>query len=189
MKAHAWEYGFVMSYPKGKIDVTCYDFEPWHFRYVGRELAAQIHASGLTPREYLWANFTTTVVPATDPQAEPHRAPTETAAADGRAIGRAVRRAASLPSPPTAAALTPPPTEPAAHRRPRPDAPAAPSRPARPAASPPSSLRRRRARRRRSAALAVALVVLCGMVLRRGPVRGRTVGPETLRRAVPSMPL
>jgi D-alanyl-D-alanine carboxypeptidase len=63
MKAHAWEYGFLMSYPKGTIDVTCYDWEPWHYRYVGRELAATIHASGLTTREYLWANFTTAVVP------------------------------------------------------------------------------------------------------------------------------
>ncbi len=67
MKAHAWEYGFVMSYPRGKIAVTCYDFEPWHFRYVGRELAAQIRASGLTQREYLWANFTTTIVPDVTP--------------------------------------------------------------------------------------------------------------------------
>jgi zinc D-Ala-D-Ala carboxypeptidase len=67
MKAHAWEYGFLMSYPKGMIGTVCYDFEPWHFRWVGRELAAQIRASGLTIREYLWANFTTTVVPAVTP--------------------------------------------------------------------------------------------------------------------------
>ena len=37
--------------------MTCYDYEPWHFRYLGRELAAQIHASGLTTREYLWAQL------------------------------------------------------------------------------------------------------------------------------------
>ena len=49
MKAHAWEYGFVMSYPKGTMAAVCYDYEPWHFRYVGRDLAALIHASGLTP--------------------------------------------------------------------------------------------------------------------------------------------
>jgi D-alanyl-D-alanine carboxypeptidase len=67
MKAHAWEYGFLMSYPKGMIDTVCYDFEPWHFRWVGRDLAAQIRASGLTIREYLWANYTTTVVPAVTP--------------------------------------------------------------------------------------------------------------------------
>jgi D-alanyl-D-alanine carboxypeptidase len=62
MRTHAWEYGFVMSYPKGKLDIVCYDYEPWHYRYVGRDLAAAIHDSGLTPREYLWTHFTTTTV-------------------------------------------------------------------------------------------------------------------------------
>lgn len=51
---HAWEYGFILSYPKGKEAVTCYKYEPWHFRYVGIELASKIHASGLTLREFLW---------------------------------------------------------------------------------------------------------------------------------------
>jgi hypothetical protein len=77
MAAHAWEYGWVMSYPKGKTKLTCYSYEPWHFRYVGRELAALIHGSGLTPREYLWANFTTTVVP--PPTAKPPAQPAATA--------------------------------------------------------------------------------------------------------------
>ncbi|HYK95420.1 MAG TPA: D-alanyl-D-alanine carboxypeptidase family protein [Candidatus Dormibacteraeota bacterium] len=63
MAAHAWEYGFVMSYPKAEAATTCYGSEPWHFRYVGRGRAADIRASGLTLRAYLWANFTTTVVP------------------------------------------------------------------------------------------------------------------------------
>jgi LAS superfamily LD-carboxypeptidase LdcB len=63
MKAHAWEYGFIQSYPKGKVRKTCYDYESWHFRYVGVSEAAAIHASGLTLREYLWAHYTTAVVP------------------------------------------------------------------------------------------------------------------------------
>lgn len=58
MATHAWEYGWLMSYPKGKQDVTCYRYEPWHYRYVGRDLAKKIHDSGLTIREYLWANYT-----------------------------------------------------------------------------------------------------------------------------------
>jgi D-alanyl-D-alanine carboxypeptidase len=78
MRNHAWEYGFVMSYPKGKLDITCYDFEPWHFKYVGRDVAAAIHASGLTQREYLWANYTTTVVPAKTPKPHHSARPTET---------------------------------------------------------------------------------------------------------------
>jgi D-alanyl-D-alanine carboxypeptidase len=54
MAANAWRYGFVMSYPRGSFAQTCYDYEPWHYRYVGRQLAAQIHASGLAPRLVLW---------------------------------------------------------------------------------------------------------------------------------------
>ena len=52
--ANAWKYGFVMSYPKGKTSVTCYMYEPWHFRYVGRTVAKAVHDSKLTLREYLW---------------------------------------------------------------------------------------------------------------------------------------
>ena len=51
---HAWEHGFVLSYPAGAEDVTCYKYEPWHFRYLGRDLAGRVQASGLTLREYLW---------------------------------------------------------------------------------------------------------------------------------------
>lgn len=58
MAKNAWKYGWLMSYPKGKQDVTCYRYEPWHYRYVGREMAKTIHDSGLTIREYLWANYT-----------------------------------------------------------------------------------------------------------------------------------
>ena len=54
LRNNAWKYGFVMSYPKGKSSVTCYDYEPWHFRYVGRSVAAAVRASGLTLREYQW---------------------------------------------------------------------------------------------------------------------------------------
>lgn len=67
MRLHAWEYGFIRSYPPKEQAVTCYASEAWHYRYVGRDLAAAIHASGLTTREYLWANFTTAVVPTVTP--------------------------------------------------------------------------------------------------------------------------
>jgi D-alanyl-D-alanine carboxypeptidase len=54
MAKNAWKYGFVMSYPKGKKDVTCYTYEPWHYRYFGRQVAERIHKSGLTSRQWLW---------------------------------------------------------------------------------------------------------------------------------------
>jgi D-alanyl-D-alanine carboxypeptidase len=56
---NSWRYGFVMSYPKGQRRVSCYGYEPWHFRYVGRELAQRIHESGEVPRRYLWRHFET----------------------------------------------------------------------------------------------------------------------------------
>jgi D-alanyl-D-alanine carboxypeptidase len=54
MRNNAWTFGFVMSYPKGKSRITCYSYEPWHFRYVGKATAKAIHDSGLTPREWIW---------------------------------------------------------------------------------------------------------------------------------------
>jgi D-alanyl-D-alanine carboxypeptidase len=58
LKKHAWEYGWLMSYPDVPFERICFNYEPWHYRYVGPELAKKIHDSGLTIREYLWANFT-----------------------------------------------------------------------------------------------------------------------------------
>lgn len=53
MASNGWRFGFVMSYPSGAFQETCYSYEPWHYRYVGRDLAATIHRSGLSPREFL----------------------------------------------------------------------------------------------------------------------------------------
>ena len=107
MKAHAWEYGWVMSYPKGTMALTCYDYEPWHFRYVGRDLAALIHESGLTPREYLWANFTTTVVP---PPPPPTKAPTKSPKPTAAPAATATVEPSLTPAPTVSPDPTVPPT-------------------------------------------------------------------------------
>jgi D-alanyl-D-alanine carboxypeptidase len=57
LAGHAWEFGFVMSYPRGRRAQSCYAYEPWHYRYVGRDIAAAIHESGRTPRRYLWETY------------------------------------------------------------------------------------------------------------------------------------
>ena len=44
---NAWKFGWHMRYPKGKTPITGYAFEPWHWRFVGTELAAELH---LTPK-------------------------------------------------------------------------------------------------------------------------------------------
>ena len=50
---HCWEYGFILRYPKNKTDSTGIIYEPWHYRYVGLELAEELHNSGLTLEEYI----------------------------------------------------------------------------------------------------------------------------------------
>ncbi|WP_335871628.1 M15 family metallopeptidase [Bacillus sp. 2205SS5-2] len=49
---HAAEYGFIVRYPKGKEAITGYKYEPWHLRYVGKEMAREIESEGLTLEEY-----------------------------------------------------------------------------------------------------------------------------------------
>ena len=50
---HAADYGFILRYPKGAEDKTEITYEPWHWRYVGRENAAKISASGLCFEDYV----------------------------------------------------------------------------------------------------------------------------------------
>lgn len=53
VKAHCWEYGFIIRYPEDGEDVTGYMYEPWHIRYLGKETAKKVYDSGLTLEEYL----------------------------------------------------------------------------------------------------------------------------------------
>lgn len=46
--ANAYKYGFIIRYPKDKTSITGYAYEPWHIRYVGLELAAEINKTGQT---------------------------------------------------------------------------------------------------------------------------------------------
>ncbi len=49
---HAHEYGFILRYPKGKEDSTGISYAPWHFRYVGKQVATKIYDSNLSMEEY-----------------------------------------------------------------------------------------------------------------------------------------
>lgn len=53
IEAHCVDYGFIVRYPDGKEDVTGFMYEPWHVRYLGKELARSVADSGLTLEEYL----------------------------------------------------------------------------------------------------------------------------------------
>jgi len=48
-----YKYGFILRYPKDKEYITGYDYEPWHYRYVGVEVATVIHNENITYEEYV----------------------------------------------------------------------------------------------------------------------------------------
>ena len=50
---NAYSYGFILRYPEDKVDITGIDYEPWHYRYVGKEAAQEILSKGVCLEEYL----------------------------------------------------------------------------------------------------------------------------------------
>lgn len=51
VRDNAWRFGFILRYPADKTPVTGYEFEPWHFRYVGVPLSTEMHETGVTTLE------------------------------------------------------------------------------------------------------------------------------------------
>lgn len=56
LQENAAQFGFILRYPKEKEHITGYIYEPWHYRFVGREMALEMSAQGLTLEEYLGEN-------------------------------------------------------------------------------------------------------------------------------------
>lgn len=54
LAANAWQYGFILRYPDGQTKVTGYQFEPWHFRYVGVQLATEMKSQNIATLEKFW---------------------------------------------------------------------------------------------------------------------------------------
>lgn len=52
LRKNSWRYGFILRYPKEKKSVTGINYEPWHFRYVGKKAAAYMHKHDLTLEEF-----------------------------------------------------------------------------------------------------------------------------------------
>lgn len=54
LSANASKFGYILRYPEGKTDITGYIYEPWHYRYVGTELAEKLYNGGdwITMEEY-----------------------------------------------------------------------------------------------------------------------------------------
>ncbi|MBR6918210.1 MAG: M15 family metallopeptidase [Clostridia bacterium] len=53
LAANCWKYGFIIRYPAGKESITGYKYEPWHVRYLGKDVAKKVYESGLCLEEYL----------------------------------------------------------------------------------------------------------------------------------------
>ena len=53
LMANSWRYGFIHRYPNSKSDITGIIYEPWHYRYVGKDAAQEIFNKGITLEEYL----------------------------------------------------------------------------------------------------------------------------------------
>jgi D-alanyl-D-alanine carboxypeptidase len=54
LAANAWQYGWILRYENGQTAVTGYQFEPWHFRYVGVEMATDYKAKRAKSLEAFW---------------------------------------------------------------------------------------------------------------------------------------
>lgn len=52
LRENAHKYGFVIRYLEGKEEITGYNYEPWHIRYLGKELATELYEKGITLEEY-----------------------------------------------------------------------------------------------------------------------------------------
>jgi D-alanyl-D-alanine carboxypeptidase len=50
---NSWKFGFIISYPAGTEAITGYAYEPWHIRYLGKDVAQQVKSSGLTLHQFL----------------------------------------------------------------------------------------------------------------------------------------
>ncbi|MEG1481092.1 MAG: M15 family metallopeptidase [Clostridium sp.] len=53
LKDNSYKYGFILRYPKDKVSITKYSYEPWHYRYIGNTHAERIYNNNLTLEEYI----------------------------------------------------------------------------------------------------------------------------------------
>ena len=56
MQNNAHKYGFILRFPSNYVNITSFNYEPWHYRYVGVEIATYIHENKI-PFEKYYAMF------------------------------------------------------------------------------------------------------------------------------------
>lgn len=52
LKENSYKYGFILRYPEDKVSITGFNYEPWHYRYVGVDVATKIYNDNITLEEY-----------------------------------------------------------------------------------------------------------------------------------------
>ena len=52
MKKNCYKYGFILRYPKAQFHITGFKYEPWHYRYVGKDTAFYLYKKNITLEEY-----------------------------------------------------------------------------------------------------------------------------------------
>ena len=52
LRRNSYKYGFILRFPKDKEKLTGYEYESWHYRYVGEKIATYIHDNNLCFEEY-----------------------------------------------------------------------------------------------------------------------------------------
>jgi D-alanyl-D-alanine carboxypeptidase len=60
---HAHEYGFTLSYPRDSLDLTGFYYEPWHYRFIGIDLATELNRKGITLTEFLLSDKSPPCIP------------------------------------------------------------------------------------------------------------------------------
>jgi len=53
LNENSYKYGFILRYPSDKVEITGISYEPWHYRYVGKQAAEEIYKQGICLEEYL----------------------------------------------------------------------------------------------------------------------------------------
>lgn len=59
---NSYKYGFILRYPKDKENITGFQYEPWHFRFVGLKLAEKLYKTNMTLDEYYSKKINNTLV-------------------------------------------------------------------------------------------------------------------------------
>ena len=97
-RENCWRFGFVLRYDEGWEEITGYKFEPWHFRYVGKEYAKEIHDANVPLETWLIGHRTEVLKSLLSDEAEAPAAPEEKPAEENQVI--------PLPQPATPTDLT-----------------------------------------------------------------------------------